>query len=37
MPETCIEGFVDMAISRLVGLNEITEIPLYLVAVGIAR
>jgi SagB-type dehydrogenase family enzyme len=33
----CIGGFVDMAISRLTGLNEITEIPLYLVAAGILR
>lgn len=31
----CGGGFVDMAIGRLIGLNEITEIPLYLVAVGI--
>lgn len=33
----CIGGFVDMAVSRLIGLNEITEIPLYLVAAGILR
>ncbi len=33
----CIGGFVDAAVSRLVGLNEITEIPLYLTAAGIAR
>src|SRR5262249_31763325 len=33
----CIGGFVDMAIGRLVGLNEIDEIPLYLVAVGMVR
>jgi SagB-type dehydrogenase family enzyme len=33
----CIGGFVDMAISRLVGLNEINEVPLYLVAAGIMR
>jgi SagB-type dehydrogenase family enzyme len=33
----CIGGFVDMAIGRLIGLNEITEIPLYLAAVGILR
>lgn len=31
----CIGGFVDAAVSRLVGLNEITEIPLYLTAAGI--
>jgi SagB-type dehydrogenase family enzyme len=31
----CIGGFVDTAISRLIGLNEITEIPLYLTAIGI--
>ena len=33
----CIGGFVDMAVSRLIGLNEITEIPLYVTAVGILR
>ncbi len=33
----CIGGFVDAAVSRLVGLNEITEIPLYLTAVGVPR
>jgi SagB-type dehydrogenase family enzyme len=31
----CIGGFVDAAVSRLIGVNEITEIPLYLTAVGI--
>lgn len=33
----CIGGFVDAAISRLIGLNEITEIPLYMTALGITR
>lgn len=33
----CIGGFVDTAISRLIGVNEITEIPLYMTAVGIVR
>lgn len=33
----CIGGFVDMAISRLIGLDEITGIPLYLAAVGMVR
>jgi SagB-type dehydrogenase family enzyme len=33
----CIGGFVDAAISRLIGVNEITEIPLYMTAVGINR
>jgi SagB-type dehydrogenase family enzyme len=33
----CIGGFVDTAISRLIGINEITEIPLYITALGITR
>jgi SagB-type dehydrogenase family enzyme len=33
----CIGGFVDATISRLIGVNAITEIPLYMTAVGIPR
>lgn len=31
----CDGGFVDTAISRLLGLDEVTEIPLYIVAMGV--
>jgi nitroreductase len=31
----CDGGFVDTAISRLLGLDDVTEIPLYIVAMGV--
>ncbi len=34
---TAVGGFVDAAVNRLLGLNDITEIALYLLAVGVPR